>query len=322
MSKRVQPALVGTFVVVGVASIIGLALLFGSGALSRDTMTLVSFFDGDVSGLQAGAPVTFRGVNIGAVQEVLISLPDDPRASTTDSRVVVTYDLDLEKVRAVSPGQTRDLRDPVQFEELIQAGLRVGIKTNNMLAGIKSLTMDIRPDVPDNRLAGMELPYPEVPTIPNPFTQLQARLEGLADKVADLPVDSIINNVNGLVTDLRLVIGSENFPELMVQVTETLDAFSEAATGLNELMAGVEESRGDITEGLDRTMVDARALLESMDATLAQIRSQTGPGSAFSYRMLSLLEQMELTARSMRELVEYLEANPSSLLRGRGGGEE
>ena len=50
MSRRAQPALVGAFVVAGMAGIVGLALLFGSGRLSRETLTLVSFFEEDVTG--------------------------------------------------------------------------------------------------------------------------------------------------------------------------------------------------------------------------------------------------------------------------------
>ncbi len=322
MSKRVQPALVGVFVVAGVASAIGLAILFGSGIFNRNTVTLLSFFGGDVSGLREGSPVTFRGVTVGSVRSVLLSLPHDPRNLASDVRVAVLYDLDLQQAPAISPEQEWNLKDPAQLEALIQAGFRIAIKTTNLLAGTKSLMLDIRPDVPDNRLRGVHLPYPEVPTIPSPIAALEARMQAMLTNIAGLPLDSILNNIDGLVTDLRSVLNSDQAPEVLNRVNATLLTFSDAAAELTRLMEDLGARSGDLAKGVDTTLADARSTLASMDSTLSELRAQTGAESPLSYRMLELLKQAEMTVRSMRELIDYLQANPSAILRGRGGGEE
>jgi len=322
MSKRTQPALVGTFVVGGMAVIVGLALLFGSGRLSRETLTLVSFFDGDVSGLREAAPVTFRGVNVGQVSQVLLNLPEDPRAFTTDVRIAVVFEVDLERVRSVSPGESRDLADPVEFEEIIQAGLRVGMKTNNLMSGIKSLTLDLRPDVPDTRLQGVELPYWEVPTIPSPLVAVQVKLEEMANKLMDLPLDSIAVNINGMVTDLRRVINSEQVTDLGDQATRTLETLAVATEEMTTFISGLGDTVEPVVEGLDETFTEARNLMESMEATLAQIRADSGSESPLNYRTLQLLEETDLVLRSLRDFIDYLKANPSALIKGRSGGGE
>ena len=322
MSKRTQPALVGTFVVGGMAVIVGLALLFGSGRLSRETLTLVSFFEGDVSGLREAAPVTFRGVNVGAVSQVLLSLPEDPRNRTTDVRIAVIFDVDLQRLRNVSPGQRRDVANPEEFEEIIQAGLRVGIKVNNFLAGIKSLVLDLRPDVPDTRLQGVELPYWEVPTMPSPLVAVRAKLEEMANKFADLPLDSIAANINGLVTDLRRTINSVEASALSSQADRTLESFALAADEIATFMSGLDDTVEPVAEGLDETFTEARELMDSLEETLAQIRAQTGPESPLTYRTLQLLEETDLVLRSLRDFIEYLKANPSALIKGRSGGGE
>jgi paraquat-inducible protein B len=319
MSKRAQPAVVGTFVVVGLGVIVAAALLFGSGRMSKDTLTLVSFFEGDVSGLAAGAPVTFRGVNIGSVQELLLTLPDDPR-EVQDVRIAVLYNLDIARINAVSPGMRVDVTDPVQFEDLIQAGFRVELKSGNLLTGGKSLSMDFRPEVPDTRLTGVELPYPEVPTIPSGFTEVQARLTAFALKVSELPVDSVVTNLNGLITDFRELVANPETQELPGTINETLVAFSEAAAGFTNLVSEFEGKGDEVTAGIEETFEAAQSVLVSLDSTLVQIRAQTDSDSPLAFRLMTLLEEMEMTARSMRELVNYLENNPSALLRGRGGG--
>ena len=322
MSRRAQPALVGAFVVAGMAGIVGLALLFGSGRLSRETLTLVSFFEEDVTGLREGAAVAFRGVNVGSVSQVLLSLPEDPRTGATDVRIAVIFEVDLERLRNVSPGQRRDVANPEEFEEIIQAGLRVGIKVNNFLAGIKSLVLDLRPDVPDTRLQGVELPYWEVPTMPSPLVAVRAKLEELANNFSDLPLDSIAANINGLVTDLRRTITSEEASELRGQANQTLENLAVAAEEIATFMSGLDDTVDPVAEGLDETFAEARELMESVELTLAQIRAQTGPESPLNYRILQLLEETNLSLQSLREFIEYLKANPSALIKGRSGGGE
>jgi paraquat-inducible protein B len=322
MSKRTQPALVGTFVLGGMAMIVGLALFFGSGRLSRETLTLVSFFEADVSGLREGAPVSFRGVDVGAVSQVLLTLPDDPRTGTTDVRIAVIFDVDMERLRSVAPSQRRDLTDPVVFEEVIQAGMRVGLKTNNLLAGIKSLTLDLRPDVPDTRFQGVELPYWEVPTMPSPLVAVQAELQEMANRLVDLPLDSIAVNINGLVTDLRRTINSEETSGLGSQANRTLENLALAAGEISTFMSGLGDTVEPVVEGLNETFTGARELMDSLEETLAQIRAQTGPESPLTYRTLQLLEETDLVLQSLRDFIEYLKANPSALIKGRSDGGE
>jgi len=234
----------------------------------------------------------------------------------------VTYDMDLLKLRAVSPGTHRDFTDPIQVEELIQAGLRVGMKTTNFLSGIKALEMDVRPDVPDTRLRGVNLPYPEVPTIPNRFEVVEARLEDMATNLAELPLDSIAWNLNTLLKDMSVVLNSVEGPALVQRVDETLLAFSDAAADLSVLLSTIDTTVTPAFRELDQTFAESRDLMSAVEATLAQLRTETGPESPLNYRTLRLLEEMELMMRSMRQFVDYLNANPSALIKGRTGGGE
>jgi len=304
------------------AIVVALAVLFGAGRLSRDTVTFVSFFDGDVSGLRAGAPVSFRGVDLGAVTQVLLSLPNDPRVGTEDVRIAVVYEVDLQKFKAVSPGTHRDLADPIQTEEVIEAGLRAKMRTTNLLAGIKALDLDIRPDVPDTRLHGVDLPYAEIPTIPNRFAVVEARLEDMTANLAELPLDSIAWNFNALLTDLRVVLNSVEGPALVQRVDETLIAFSDAASELSVLLSSIDTTVTPVVQNLDQTFAASRELMDALEVTLNHVRTETGPESPLSYRTIRLLEEMELMLMSVREFIEYLHANPSALLKGRSGGGE
>jgi ABC-type transporter Mla subunit MlaD len=66
-SQRANPVKIGVFVVGGLVIITGAVVFIGSGRLFRRTHPFVSYFDGGVSGLRAGAPVKFKGVEVGMV---------------------------------------------------------------------------------------------------------------------------------------------------------------------------------------------------------------------------------------------------------------
>src|ERR1700722_4970203 len=74
MGKRFSPTLVGGFVLSAIAlGVIGLVVL-GSGRFFTGKTSYVMYFDRDVNGLRVGAPVKFRGVDIGTVDAILLSL--------------------------------------------------------------------------------------------------------------------------------------------------------------------------------------------------------------------------------------------------------
>ena len=82
MSKRANPTVVGFFVIIGIVLAVATVLLLGSGKLLTPDMKYVLYFDESVNGLQKGAPVKFRGVTIGAVDEIQVQ-HDNERGGVT-----------------------------------------------------------------------------------------------------------------------------------------------------------------------------------------------------------------------------------------------
>ncbi len=69
MSKKISPTLIGGFVLGALALLVIAVIAFGSGRLFRQTKEFVAYFDGNVNGLHIGAPVKFRGVEVGLGQK-------------------------------------------------------------------------------------------------------------------------------------------------------------------------------------------------------------------------------------------------------------
>ena len=81
MGKRANPAVIGAFVVGAVVLVVVAAIVFGSGRFFRTTYSYILYFPSNVNGLKVGAPVKFKGIEIGSVQNILLYAGKIGRAS-------------------------------------------------------------------------------------------------------------------------------------------------------------------------------------------------------------------------------------------------
>ena len=117
MSQRANPTLIGAFVLGAAAILVAAVVVFGSGRFFIRNETFVVFFEDDVAGLNVGAPVTFRGVRIGSVSNIVIKYD-----SATGKATIPVY-LTIQPSKIVVTGD-RDSPD-----QLIEKGLRAQLRT-------------------------------------------------------------------------------------------------------------------------------------------------------------------------------------------------
>jgi len=70
MKNKKRSVVIGAFVVIGMLIIVTLLVVFGNGSLFDENVEYIAFFDKSVKGLNVGAPVMFRGVAIGQVNDI------------------------------------------------------------------------------------------------------------------------------------------------------------------------------------------------------------------------------------------------------------
>jgi len=152
-------------------------VVFGSGNLFRKTHEFVIYFGGDINGLRVGAPVKFKGVEIGAVKRIKLRLEQDVNRDNgklrADVRIPVIIELDEDKI--VSHGGTAiDLDDP-------HTGSQSDPRRDARATRLGQLRH--RPDVrgtghpaehADSMVAPPGSPLQEIPAVPNTLEQAQA----------------------------------------------------------------------------------------------------------------------------------------------------
>ncbi|MEJ2540933.1 MAG: MlaD family protein [Gemmatimonadota bacterium] len=321
MRQRANPATVGAFVLGGVVLAVLVTLILGSGVFFADDYPLVSFFEGDVTGLDAGSPVRYRGVPIGQVTEVRISLEDDPRPAT-DTRIPVIYSLNLTRLRGLVRSGGMDFEEAGALDSLISMGLRAQMQGANLVTGQRAIELDLFPDAPDTRLDGGALPAPELPAVPNAMAQLQDRALEAVNDFASIDFKAIAERLDSALAGVDGLLASGQIDRALIQLEATLSSVAGTADEVGVLAEDLRASTTRVAEGVEGAAESSARTLAAVDSTLSTIRRTLNPDAPVLYRLDQTLRELEDAARAVRDLAAYLEQNPSALLKGRGGGEE
>src|SRR4030095_5834020 len=265
MGSKINPTTIGAFVVGAIVLVIAGVLLFGGGKFFQEKIPYVMFFDSSVEGLNVGAPVIFRGVQIGQVKE--ISAIADPQTFDVGIRVIV------ELVRGViklgEEGQrSRDHREAVK--RLIQRGARATLRMQSFVTGLLYIAIDFFPDTPV-RLLGLDKTLPELPTIPSEMDQLKSTLQDSMAEIKKLPLGAVVAEA---LTVLKRINALLELPELK-QALVTLHGVMTDARQLLHNADGQVEALGPKLAGTAeiaaKTLLDAQKLLRDVDGQVAPL---------------------------------------------------
>ena len=77
MGKKTSKTAIGAFVIGAIALTVMSVIVFGSGKLFSETIPVVFYFEGSVQGLSVGSPIKCKGVQIGEVTEIKMTLDNE-----------------------------------------------------------------------------------------------------------------------------------------------------------------------------------------------------------------------------------------------------
>lgn len=320
MSKRASPTLIGTFVVGAVILAITAILLLGSGDLFVKKPRFVLYFRGSVKGLNVGSPVNFRGVNIGTVTNIQLVMG----VSEADIRIPVTIEINPANFlisEDMMKGMSKSSKE--RLGALINAGLRAQLQLQSLLTGQLFIQLDFYPHT--RMVLVGDTTYPEIPTIPTPIEKITRKLE-------DFPVDQVMSNVISITEGLNKLVNSPELHQSVVALNEALENTNrlvnspELQASIASLHAALDDL-GVLARKLDKqveplgseihaTLNETRLAMSQARATLESTQNLVNDQKLL-YAIDNALAEITAAARSMRELGDFLERQPQSLLRGK-----
>jgi paraquat-inducible protein B len=339
MSKPINPTAIGGFTVGALALLIVGVWMFGGGQFFKaDKARFVVYFDTSLNGLDVGAPVKMQGVKIGEVTEVSIQL--DPKTVKTYKPVVV--EIDRNSLTGVGgtkfPPALTHAQQEKNRDDLVKAGFRARLETQSLLTGLLYVDIDVHRDKPPVFVGLDYKELVEFPGIPKTTDELRTTAEEVAKKLRSLPLDQIVMDFSATVKELKDLLASEDVKKSRVALTRTLEGMEKTIITLNKNLepllkdtnkailhtdlfmrdsrAMVREMHRDIRPILattDKTLLAATAALNRTQESMANVSEAIGPEST----MNETLEALREASRSIKELSDYLERHPESLISGK-----
>lgn len=332
MSKPVNPVAVGSFTVGALLLLVAGIFIFGGGQiLHTDKVRYVIFFDSSLNGLEVGAPVKMQGVKIGEVKEIALLI--DPKMHKIYKPVVLEVDRTALTGTGGSklPSAFTRAKQTANRDKLVEAGFRARLEMQSLLTGLLYIDIDQHPDK-EPEFAKLEYKnLIEFPSIPTTTEEIRNVAEEVVAKIRKLPLDEMVKDFSDSLKEVRNLLASEDVKKSRVALAVSLQEMEKALKTVNNDLgpllkdthrtvlktnALVQDFHQDIRPVLvstDKTLSAAIAALDKTKESMANIDDAVGPESA----MNETLESLREATRSVRDLTDYLERHPESVIYGK-----
>ena len=303
MGKRVNPALVGGFVVGAIALVVVAVTIWGTGRFFEKSFNYVAYFPGSVNGLSTGAPVKFRGVQVGEVTEIHLryqQVRGDPR---------VAVFLKLDETRMLELGVERAPTAEVA-KEFVANGLRARLQTLSIVTGVLYVEFDLLPGSPLDLVQREDAPIPELPTLPTTLEEMTKSISEVLAELRTIDFTKIGRDVNDVIVNVNDIVKK---PELKAAV----DRLPGLVASANDLVSDLRTRAGPLAASAQGTVDEARRAAEAARATLEDVRTLLAPDGPLAVEATRTVGDLGQAARALRDLADYLERNPNSVVFGR-----
>ncbi len=267
--------------------------------VSSGKFQYVIYFDGSVRGLSLGAPVEFRGVQIGRVTE--INLVYDQL--TDFVQVPVTIELQPERVRGFREGGINQSR---MLENSIVKGLRAKLENGNLLTGQLYVSLDIYEDRPIMPLARNENGVSIMPSVSSDFEQVTEGVQNALAKINALPLQDLVENANGTVARANRLMAQFEEIGLAARIDGAIGSADEAIGQYTSLARGARKELSLLSSQLQHFVATAD---ESMQGI--------APDSPLYFNLLNTLRDVQAASRAVLAVSESVEKKPEVFLFGK-----
>lgn len=243
----------------------------------------VMHFRESLRGLSPGAPLDFRGVQVGEV----ISVSAEYEPGRDWFYFPVKAILYPERIRLILPGNKQsNSAERVKrglYKAISERGFRAQLRTGNLLTSQLYIALDFFKEAkavtPDWKVA-----LPELPTVPGNFEELQVSFANILKSLEKVQFDQIANDLRG-----------------------TLKTLDTSLKGIDKLVEGLDKNTGP---ELTNALKDLRSTLSKAEKVLSD-------DAPLQQDMRETLREVSRAAQSLRALTDMLDRQPEALLRGK-----
>lgn len=249
-------------------------------------------FNESIRGLSVGAPVEFRGIQIGEVADISLE------AGISSGEFKISVEIELEAERCGMSGRSKEERRK-SLGLLVEKGLRAQLKSSNLLTGQLYVALDYHSNTPPASV-DFSGEHPIIPTVPGDLEGIMTNVSRFIARLDGLPVEGMGKNLDQVIRGMDKLVNS---PEL----TRAVQAIGAAMQELKAAAETVNES----------TLPSLNTALAEMEKAVDEIHALLDAEAPLQYDLRRALEELAAAARAVKSMADLIERHPESLIRGK-----
>ncbi len=257
----------------------------------------VTYFDDSVRGLSRGAPVEFKGVQIGRVTDINL-LYDEVTESV---RVPVYIEFQPDRVRGVKATDTDIVNNT------IVRSLRAKLQNGNLLTGQLFVSLEVGDE------EGLDKPLEKdsegvsiLPSVKSDLAQVTEGVQSALVKINALPIEELLINSSDTVAQAQQLLAGFNQLSLPARIDGTIGSADGAIQEYAKLATGMQKEINRLTRQM-------KGLVATADESFEGI----APDSPLYYNLLNTLRDLQQAARAVLAVSESVEKKPEEFLFGK-----
>ena len=304
----------GAFVMVTLCVLVAVLFLLGGRQLFQPTFTFETYFDESVAGLDLGAPVSFRGVPLGHVTEIMTS------AAAYEADVPLTRRRQYIVVRAevdFSAEEAEHLKQDAA--QMVKQGLRAQTQLSG-ITGQQYLAIDFV-DPAKSRLLEFEWTpkHTYVPSAPSAAGAIIANAQTFIASLNEADIRTLARNLNTLLGTLDRKLNEVPVAELSTNANDVLTKAGAAFERIDRILAAAPidqtlrklDSAATRIDALLAEDGDVRSMVTHIDETAQRLDALIGDNQ---YDARVIVQDLRITADNLREFSETVKRSPARAL--------
>ncbi len=146
---------------------------------------------------------------------------------------------------------------------------------------------------------------------------MQERLSQVWEKVSEIPfveigsdVESLLANVNALVSSLEEVVTKSNIPQLSQEISNLVASLAVTSKNLNTMIESNEKNVDGLLKSFNTLSRNSNKLVQDLSQT-------TSSESALMIQFSETLKALEAASKAITEIAIILEIKPDALIFGK-----
>lgn len=331
MSANAKHFKIGAFILSALTIVVVAIVVLSAGKWFRNVYW-ESYFDESVQGLAVGAPIKYRGVQVGTVEKIdFVGNEYGSDLSEEDLLRYRRYVVVSGSAQHVAPRLSAEEKKSTRASDIL-SGLRVRLAQQG-LTGVVYLEADY---LDPQEYPMMEIPWtPRLeyfPSAPSTVTVLGAALHHIARNLEKADLHRLTNDLDTLVLDVTKLVKETDLQQVSRQAGQVLAEFQGTAQQARRLMESPEfktmlSDAARAAEGTKHLVVDLsqaskqiKLASDKLPETFTRLeRSARRVDTLLSNKSQDLeetVENLRVATENLRELTDNAKRYPAQVLLG------